>query len=147
MSYFRYYCSNCPRLFILSFQLKTKFLLDKTRSINLNVRMTHSLLSQLLGRYIYESRVEKNIKQSHLAAELGFSRQFMNQVENGEVAIPRDVLMKCVRFLGLSPKRLKLIFRLSSDNEVEELMAEIKSKSGAPGVKSIKASSCGDRYE
>ena len=117
-------------------------MLDKTRGIILNIRMTHSLLAQLLGRYISESRINQNIKQSHLANQLGFSRQFMNQVENGEVAIPKNVLIGCVNALGLSPEKLKLIFRLASDQEIAELIEEsgLTKDSGVSRISSGKKS-------
>jgi transcriptional regulator with XRE-family HTH domain len=128
-----------PHFSKLSFQWNSEFLLDKTHGIILNIKMTHSLLAQLLGRYISESRINQNIKQSHLANQLGFSRQFMNQVENGEVAIPKSVLIGCVNTLGLSPEKLKLIFRLASDQEIAELIEEstFTKNSSTPGDSKI----------
>lgn len=87
--------------------------------------MTHSLLSQMLGSYIAESRQTRNIKQAQLATILGYSRQFMRQVEAGEIAIPRPVLVKCIRHLDLEPEKLRMIFRLASEHEVSQLFEEL----------------------
>jgi transcriptional regulator with XRE-family HTH domain len=67
------------------------------------------------------------IKQADLARQLGFSRQFMRQIESGEAAVPKEALLKCIVILQIPHHKLKLVYRITSQSEVDALIEAAES--------------------
>ena len=77
----------------------------------------HSHLAMMLGTYIFETRNLLNMTQKSLAESLGVSGQFLGKIEKGEVMIPENLLVKCIRVLGLEERKLLKIYRVSGEKK------------------------------
>lgn len=83
--------------------------------------MRHSLLAELLGDCIKDSRLDQDITQADLASRLGFSAQFMGRIEKGYAMIPEAALIECIDILGLQRKYIARIYKEAADNTVKRL--------------------------
>ncbi|MCB9072050.1 MAG: helix-turn-helix transcriptional regulator [Bdellovibrionaceae bacterium] len=83
----------------------------------------HSHLAKMLGTYVLESRIEKNILQCDLAKNLKMSGQFLGRIERGEVMIPNHALIKAVQILNLQEEHLNKIYRIAGELQVKSLFA------------------------
>jgi DNA-binding XRE family transcriptional regulator len=93
----------------------------------------HSVLAQMLGVYILEERLEKNINQKSLAAQVGCSEQFMGRIEKGCVMPPEWILINCITVLDLNFNKLRKIYRISSDAHLDKLYKQISRNRKASG--------------
>lgn len=95
--------------------------------------MAHSVLAQMLGVYILESRQQLGMIQKKLAKSLGCSEQFLGRIEKGEVMIPEGILITAIETLDLKYEKIKKIYRVSSDARVDHLFSKNapKRKSGS----------------
>ena len=94
--------------------------------------MTHSPLARMLGIYILDERTKQEISQRSLAKHLGFTPQFMGNIEKGRVMLPYGALVKAIVFLDLDAAQLRKIYRLANDEEFSSLMKDIdKQKTGS----------------
>ena len=82
----------------------------------------------MLGTYIKETRIKKNINQKVLAKKIKISAQFLGRIERGEVMIPMKALKRCVHTLHLSEKRLVTIYRAAGTESARKLFNKIKKK-------------------
>lgn len=88
--------------------------------------MQHSHLSTLLGAYILESRLKKNILQKDLAKKLKMTGQFLGRIETGMVGCPRHALVKAINILALDSKKLARIHVDAATSEVFDLLSEAR---------------------
>lgn len=56
--------------------------------------------AQDLGRFLRELRLERGWTQSELAEELGVTRQYVSEIENGKPNIYSERLFQMLRLLG-----------------------------------------------
>ena len=86
----------------------------------------HSHLAKMIGTYILETRMKKNILQKDFSSEVGVSAQFIGRIERGEVMIPEPLLSKVIKLLGLNERKLTQIFRLAGEQQVQDLMFRVR---------------------
>lgn len=89
--------------------------------------MAHSILAQMLGRYIVEARKDINMSQAVLAQQVKCSAQFLGKIEKGDALPPELILIRCVRILNLDSKKLRKIYRIASDSNVDSLISKARS--------------------
>jgi transcriptional regulator with XRE-family HTH domain len=87
----------------------------------------HSLLSELLGKYILQERKNRRITQRKLAEMVDCSEQFLGRIESGAVMTPDRILLSCIKILGLRYEKLKKIYRQDSDQRIETLFNQASS--------------------
>lgn len=92
-----------------------------------------------IGELIKNSRVSKDMTQSHLAAALGYkSPQFVSIFERGRAEVPPVIIGKLVQLLGLPEEKIKkfLIDRYSNKlkDEIQSGIEEALKKSGRARV-------------
>jgi HTH-type transcriptional regulator / antitoxin HipB len=54
-----------------------------------------------LGRFLAAARVELGITQQALADELGVSRRYLSEIENGKPGLYTDRLFQAMRLVGV----------------------------------------------
>ncbi|WP_426592294.1 helix-turn-helix domain-containing protein [Cellulomonas sp. McL0617] len=54
-----------------------------------------------LGDFLRDSRVRRGLTQGELAEELGISRQYVNEIEQGKPSLYTDRLFALLRELGI----------------------------------------------
>ncbi len=86
--------------------------------------MPHSVLAQMLGTYILESRQDLQINQKNLARLIGCSEQFLGRIEKGDVMIPDRLLASCIAQLDLKYEKIKKMYRITSDQNVDALFKQ-----------------------
>lgn len=59
-------------------------------------------MSYLIGRKIYEFRIQKKVSQEEVASALGISRQRLARIENGQSEIPYSMIQKAAEYLAVS---------------------------------------------
>lgn len=89
--------------------------------------MYHSHLAKMLGEYLLEQRRKRGITQRDFAKTLGFSAQFLGQIEAGQVMIPQKALARAIRHLHLDYHRMKKIYREAAHMDVDDLF-KVRSK-------------------
>ena len=84
--------------------------------------------SENLGRLVLKERQKKGLKQSELAEKLNISPQFLGRIEKELVPIPEPVLLKIVKELKVDKPGLKLSFKKSYDQFVDNLFLKANKK-------------------
>lgn len=92
--------------------------------------MMHSDLAILIGQHIVERRAALRMSQKDLAKILGFSPQFMGQIERGLVMIPESSLVKVINVLNISRAKMKTFYRKASLSYVERLYSRNNTRAG-----------------
>lgn len=85
-----------------------------------------TMVRKMLGQYILEKRAAIKLTQVDLAAQLGFSPQFMGRIEKGEVCIPNDALIKAVNVLDLDASKVRKIYTYSASCFVDDIFNSAK---------------------
>ena len=86
----------------------------------------HSHLARMLGTSILESRKKLNIRQKALAEMLGFSPQFMGQIETGKAIIPEDSLTKAIHLLQISSSSIVKIYKVAGELGAKDIIKNSK---------------------
>jgi transcriptional regulator with XRE-family HTH domain len=86
----------------------------------------HSLLSQLIGKYISVERKSRGVTQRELARKVGCSEQFLGRIESGAVMIPGRILVTCIQLLSLKHEKLKKYYRKDADDRLNQIFNDVK---------------------
>jgi len=71
-----------------------------SRIVNGGVRM--------LGRRLRDYREARGVSQTHLAAHLGRSKQWLCEIEHGRTRLSYEMAVRIARFFGTTPDRIFL---------------------------------------
>lgn len=90
------------------------------------MKKNRAWLYKRIGSYLKDLRVESQMTQAAISAELGYqTAQFISNIERGQCAVPYEVIRKLIKLYGASEAGvIEFLVHLQQDY----IAAEIKDK-------------------